>query len=731
MSGTLFVSDRDATTLEGTLEHLVYSSSETGWTVARLVTTVATVTVVGNLAGVQPGETLRLTGRWVEDRKYGRQFRTDSFLSVHPSTVVGIERYLGSGLVRGIGPVLARKLVDHFGIDTLRVIDEEAARLREVRGLGPGRIAAIQAAWREQRGIRDVMVFLQGHGSARFRGAHLQALRHPAIAVVRENPYRLARDVAGIGFLSADRSHGRSASRPMHRTGWKPASNMRSTKRREDGHCYVPRPALVDAAVTLLACDLDGANAAIDRLVLRGDVIVETSGDEVSVYDASLHAAEVAVARGLHRLLAERRPASPRRRCGDRRIRGLLGPDARPGAASRGGAGARSAGVDRHRRARRRQDHAGARGAARPGPAEARAALLPRPPAAPPSGSRKPPATRRRRCTGCWSANPRELRFQRDADAPLEADLVIVDEVSMVDVPLLRHLLDAVPSRARLCAGRRRRPAAVGGPGRGARRLASGRESSSACAWPRSSGRPRRAASSPTRTASTRAKHAALAAAGRARRLLLRRHARTGRRAAALPRSGRRAAARRRFGLDARTTSRCWRRCTAAPLGAAALNAALQAALNPAGRAVERGARSLRVGDKVMQIRNNYDKEVFNGDIGASSRRRRPRTSGRCDVRFDDRRGATTKPATSTSSCSRTRARCTSRRAASTRWWCSCCTRSTRLMLQRNLLYTAVTRARRQVVVLGERGALRRAIANDRVQERWTGLAERLRAMAT
>ena len=146
MTGPLFVSDRDAGSLEGTLDHVVYSSAETGWTVARLITATATVTVVGNLAGVQPGENLRLTGRWVEDRKYGRQFRAESFLSVQPGTRDGIQRYLGSGLVRGIGPVMARKLVDHFQEDTLRVIDEEAGRLHEVQGLGRVRIAAIQAA---------------------------------------------------------------------------------------------------------------------------------------------------------------------------------------------------------------------------------------------------------------------------------------------------------------------------------------------------------------------------------------------------------------------------------------------------------------------------------------------------------------------------------------------------------------------------------------------------------
>ena len=164
MPPSLFVSGDGSTSLEGTVEHIVYTSPDTGWTVARLATAEGPASVVGNLAGVQIGECLRLTGHWEEDRRYGRQFRAESFLCVQPSTLEGIEKYLGSGLVKGIGPVTARRLVKHFKLDTLRVIDEDASRLHEVPGLGRSRIAAIQAAWKTQRTIRDVMVFLQSHG---------------------------------------------------------------------------------------------------------------------------------------------------------------------------------------------------------------------------------------------------------------------------------------------------------------------------------------------------------------------------------------------------------------------------------------------------------------------------------------------------------------------------------------------------------------------------------------
>lgn len=207
VSPELFVSSDGPTTLEGVLEHVVYSSPESGWTVGRLAHGAdQRAVVVGALAGVQLGESLRLSGTWVEDRKYGRQFRIESFLCVEPGTKDGIEKYLGSGLVPGIGPALAKRLVDRFGTNTLHVIESEASRLREVAGLGRARVAALRAAWTEQRGIRDVMVFLQSHGVSASSAARIyQRYGTGSVGRVREDPYQLARDVAGIGFLSADR----------------------------------------------------------------------------------------------------------------------------------------------------------------------------------------------------------------------------------------------------------------------------------------------------------------------------------------------------------------------------------------------------------------------------------------------------------------------------------------------------------------------------------------------
>ncbi|KPK70225.1 hypothetical protein AMJ82_03550, partial [candidate division TA06 bacterium SM23_40] len=178
-----------ATTFEGVLERVVYTNDENGWSVVRLAVKGKRdlVTAVGSLPGVQPGESLRLRGEWVTDRKYGEQFRVDSFLTVKPSTLVGIERYLGSGLVKGIGKVMAARLVEHFGLETLDVIDEHPERLTEVDGIGPIRSSRITQAWEEQRKIKDVMLFLQSHGISSTYA--IKIYRHygdNAISVVKE-----------------------------------------------------------------------------------------------------------------------------------------------------------------------------------------------------------------------------------------------------------------------------------------------------------------------------------------------------------------------------------------------------------------------------------------------------------------------------------------------------------------------------------------------------------------
>jgi exodeoxyribonuclease V alpha subunit len=719
VSTSLFVSEDGSTTLEGTLDHVIYASPDTGWTVARLDAQGQPATIVGNLAGVQPGESLRLTGRWVDDRKYGRQFRVESFLNIQPTTLLGIERYLGSGLVRGIGPVMARKLVDHFKLDTLHVIDTEATRLREVPGLGRVRIAAIQAAWKEQRGIRDVMVFLQSHGVSATHAARIyKRYGSNALGVVRENPYRLAREVAGIGFLSADRIAAALGTAPDAPQRLEAGVLYALEQAADEGHSYVPCDKLGTAAAALLECEPTAALAAIDRLALRGDAVVEDAVDERPVYDAYAYETEVAAARGVRRLLAARRAAvsrvDPALEAFEATAGIQLAPEQRravvraleaPVLVVTGGPGTGKTtlvhailyALDRRRER--------ALLCAPTGRAAKRLAET----------TGRPAQTIHRLLE--W--NPREHRFLRDAEAPLEADLVVVDEASMVDVALFRHLLAALPDRARLVlVGDADQLPSVGPGAVLADCLAAGTLDV------------------------VRLQH--IYRQEDAGRIVVNAHRIRDGEAPFLPPAGARSdfvlversepedvlatlrllVAERlpaALGVDPRADIQVLVPMHRGTLGAAALNAALQEVLNPRGAPI--GTTGLRVGDKVMQVRNNYDLEVFNGDLGlveawdADERVLHARFDER-SVRYEPSDLTELVPAYA----------CTVHKSQGSEYPVVVVVlhRQHHVMLRRNLLYTAVTRARRQVVLLGERRALYTALADARVQSRWTRLAARL-----
>ena len=303
-----------STTLEGILERVTYVNEENAWSVVKLDVPGKKdlVTVVGNLLGVQPGENLRLRGSWTQDRKYGEQFKAEGYVTVKPATLVGIERYLGSGLVRGVGKIMAKRLVEGFGLSTLEIIEQTPARLREVEGIGPVRSGRIAEAWVEQKQIKDVMVFLQSHGvSTTFAIKIYKHYKDRSIAVVKENPYRLAVDIFGIGFKTADKIAGH--------LGISPSSPERAQagvlhvlgELSNEGHVFYPRPKLIEAAAALLEIDPVIVEQAVGVLAEADQVVVTpilgSDGqvtDGVAVYLSSLHRAESGVAelgRGLLR----------------------------------------------------------------------------------------------------------------------------------------------------------------------------------------------------------------------------------------------------------------------------------------------------------------------------------------------------------------------------------------------------------------------------------------------
>ncbi|HEX8628312.1 MAG TPA: helix-hairpin-helix domain-containing protein, partial [Catenuloplanes sp.] len=305
--------------LEAVLERLTYVNEETGYTVARVATdrSADLLPVVGALLGAQPGESLRLVGRWSSHPQYGRQFEVESYTTVLPATIQGIQRYLGSGLVKGIGPVFAERIVAHFGLDTLRVIEEEPARLVEVPGLGPKRTAKITAAWAEQKSIKEVMVFLQGVGVSTSLAVRIfKKYGDASISVVKNEPYRLAADVWGIGFKTAD-TIAQAVGIP-HDSPQRVKAGLQYTlsEATDSGHCYLPAPQLTADATKILDVPAGLVTGCLDELIVEEGVVRETlpggDGEPVqAVYLVPFHRAEQSLAGSLLRLLNDRADRMP------------------------------------------------------------------------------------------------------------------------------------------------------------------------------------------------------------------------------------------------------------------------------------------------------------------------------------------------------------------------------------------------------------------------------------
>jgi exodeoxyribonuclease V alpha subunit len=720
------------TTLDGILERVTYVNEETAWSVVKVAVPgrKGLVTAVGNLLGVQPGESLRLRGRWTVDRTYGEQFRVDSYVTVQPATLVGIEKYLGSGLIRGVGPVTARRLVEHFGLATLEVIDQAPQRLREVEGIGPVRSARIGRAWVEQRQIKDVMVFLQAHGVSTTHAVKIyKQYGERSIAVVKENPYRLALDIFGIGFKTADRI---AAS-----LGIAPASPERAQagvlhvlgEVSSEGHVFYPRSRLVEAASTLLDIDPAVVEGAIDAAEGAGQVAVSPvlgeNGEllpEHAVYLKSLDTAERGIASLLATLLET--PARPVEIDLDRAL-GWFEAKQRLTLAAEQREAVRSAVASKVL-------------VVTGGPGTGKTTLVNgvirilekkgrRILCAAPTGraaKRMTEATGREAKTlhRLLEFDPRAMGFSRNRERPLEADLVIVDEASMLDTVLAYGLLKALPPACQLVlVGDVDQLPSVGPGAVLADVIRSGvvpvvrlthifRQAQQSLivvnAHRVNQGEmPRVEAGAPRADFFFVERDEPEAALEAVKRLVRER----------IP---------RKFRLHAVDDIQVLTPMQRGLLGAANLNAELQALLNPAGAAIVRGSRLFRTGDKVMQVRNNYDLEVFNGDIGRIEAVDEVERAVR--VRFDGR-PVTYDPADLDELV--LAYACTVHKAQGSEYPCVVVPLHTQhyVMLQRNLLYTAITRGRRLVVLVGNRRALAIAVRNRRVEPRFTQLASRLR----
>lgn len=294
----------------GYLERITFYNEENHFTVARLQEKEKRelTTIVGNLAGINPGESLKLIGRWVHDVRFGPQFRVEKFETVVPATVNGIRKYLGSGLIKGIGPVMAKRIVKVFGLNTLDVIDRSPDQLTQVDGIGPKRVELITKAWEDQKAIRGIMIFLQDHGiSAAYAAKIYKQYGNASVEVVKTNPYRLAADVHGIGFITADRIARQIGIDPQSVTRAEEGSLFVLNESTAEGHVYLPYETLVDRAAELLEVNRDIVVEAVDRLTGDRRVMRE---DE-AVYPAPFFAAETRLA---ERLIALRDAGAAMRR---------------------------------------------------------------------------------------------------------------------------------------------------------------------------------------------------------------------------------------------------------------------------------------------------------------------------------------------------------------------------------------------------------------------------------
>jgi len=715
--------DEPLTTLEGVLERIVFANEDEGWLVVRIEVPgrADPVTAVGNLLGAQIGESLRLRGRWVENKKYGLQFRIDSFTTLRPSTVLGIERYLGSGLIPGIGKVMASRLVQTFGIQTLDVIDDHPDRLTEVDGIGPVRAARIRDAWVEQRGIRDVMIFLQSHGvSAAYAVRIYKKYGSSAIAVVRENPYRLALDIIGIGFLTADRiaeklgvprdSPARAQAGILHALG----------AMSEDGHVHAPQEALFEAAEKLLAVPRPLIETAVAALAREGHVVIEDPRRGRTIALESLHTSESGAAARLAELL--RAPVSPIAIDAERALvwfeaQAKIRLDPRQREA-----------VERSFRSKLLIITGGpgtgkttlVNGIIRILEKKSRRILLCAPTGR--AAKRLSEATGREARTihRMLEYSPKSASFERNLDRPLEADMVIVDEVSMVDIVLFHHLLKALPVAAQLIlVGDADQLPSVGPGAVLADLIASGR-----CAVVRLDTIFRQDEESRIVVNAhriNRGEFPILKGEGPSDFYFMSREEPEeiletvkGLVSERIP---------RRYGLDPLEAIQVIVPMHRGTIGARNLNAELQALLNPEGAEVARGARIFRTGDRVMQIRNNYDLDVYNGDIG--------RVAGIdpeeqiLGVRYETR--IVNYPWSDLDELVLAYA-CSVHKSQGSEYPVVIIPLHTQhyVMLERNLLYTAVTRGKKLVVIVGSAKALSIAVRNRRTHERHTRLAERL-----
>lgn len=713
--------------LRGTLERVVFHNEDNGYTVFRFrpegKDDVDIVTVTGPMASPQLGASLIVRGQWVNNARFGRQFRMDAFESLLPATVEGIKVYLSSGLIKGIGKRTAERIVSLFGESTLTVFDEEPEKLLKVPGISPRKLETIKECWQTHQGVRNLVQFLQPHGIGTSYAVRIyKQYGKQALTIVQENPYRLAMDIRGIGFLTADAlamKLGFGTEDPLRVQA---GTLYILLKQIDEGHVYYPRHALVNQTCSQLGVPEELVEEAIDDLALEQRVILEELDEHVAVYLTRFHLYESKIAFYLRRILAS--PKSVRfpnahqavdavvKRLGitlaDEQLKAVQTATSSKIMVLTGGPGTGKTTILK---------------AIIQVFAETKAKIL----LAAPTGraaKRMSEACGREARTihRLLEYRPTEDGFARNEDNPLACGLLVVDEASMMDTLLAYHLFKAAPLGATIVfVGDIHQLPSVG-PGNVLGDLIASNvipvvklvevfrqaaESEIVCsAHLINRGELPNLESSKERLSDfyfIRQTDPEKVVEGIVD--LVKNH---------IP---------RRFGLDPVDDIQVLAPMHKGVVGAANLNVRLQQALNPANEGLQRGERLYRRGDKVMQIRNNYEKDVYNGDIGRITF---VNTQEKClNVNFDERQVSydweeldeiTAAYAISIHKSQGSEYPAVVIPVMAQHY----------VLLQRNLIYTGVTRGKRLVVLLGEPRALNMAIKNNKMLKRHTWLARRL-----
>jgi len=721
------------TDLQGQIERITFTSEDTGYTVAKVKVygVREPVTVIGNIVNPTPGEIIKMRGEWGNHPKFGEQFKIVFCQTTTPASVHGIEKYLGSGLVKGIGPVMAKRIVQMFKETTLDVIENEIEKLAAVEGIGQKRIGRIKKAWEEQKEIRAVMIFLQSHGvSSAYAAKIYKCYGNDAIKIVQENPYQLATDIFGIGFLTADKI--------AQKLRFAKDSELRAQagilyvlhEMAEEGHVYFPYEKLIEKCREMLDIDreiivLAMAAVSMDKRVVIEDInfnLAEYQENNKAVYLSGYYAAEKYLAERLKRLAAA--PKSIRRIDSVKAIQWVQEKLSINLAAKQ---------IEAVRRAAENKVMVITGG---PGTGKTtiinaiikifsalRAGIL----LAAPTGRA---AKRLSETTGqeaktihrMLEYNMRKGGFQKNEDYPLDCDLLIVDEASMVDTLLMHHLLKALPVEATFIM--------VGDvnqlPSVGAGNVLRDIIDSGAVNVVQLNEIFRQAKESSIIVNAHRINEGAIPSLisnqdklddfyfieqedpqkvlGLIISLVKER----------IP---------KRFGLNCINDIQVLAPMHKGTVGAGNLNIEIQKALNPGDKGVLRGGRLFKVNDKVMQIVNNYEKDVYNGDIGtiASLDEETKEVTVTIDERAIVYDYADLDELIHAYAVSIHKSQGSEYPAVVipvlTQHY---------VMLQRNLLYTGVTRGKKLVVIVGTKKAMAIAVRNNKTQKRYTLLKERI-----